>query len=196
MGAVTVDQARIEARKLSGRVAAGADPRAEIVESARRDKAVLAVALDDYEKWISARKLAKVDTMMSALRRGLSHLLQKDLAELDRRTLVDAIERIEKAGKPGAARDFRKHLSAFLERQASIGVVTANALAGYRMATPTRDDRAEAEEAGRRWTKRRSLPSGRPLWQWAGRSAVSSGSALPLDCGAANWRCCVGLDRP
>jgi integrase len=106
-------------------------------------------ALDDYEQWTESRRLRKVDTMMSALRRGLSHLLQRDLAELDRVLLIDAIERIERSGRAGAARDFRKHLRTFLNRQLSLGVIAVDPLAGYRMPSATKDDVIEAEEHGK-----------------------------------------------
>ena len=67
---------------------------------------MVAVALDAYEKWTWARRLRKVghDDVV-ALRRGLGHLLQRDLQDLDRVALIDAIERIERSGRPGAARD-------------------------------------------------------------------------------------------
>jgi hypothetical protein len=90
--AVDVEKARREARALAGKVAERGDPRAEIREKKRRDRAVLAPALDDYEKWTESRRLRKVPTMMSALRRGLSHLMQRDLADLDRVMLIEAIE--------------------------------------------------------------------------------------------------------
>jgi integrase len=92
--------------------------------------------------------------MMSALRRGLGHLLKRDLVELDRRTLVDTIERIERDGRPGAARDFRKHLRAFLNRQLSVGNITIDPLAGYRMAAATKEDVLEAEEQGKALTEK------------------------------------------
>jgi integrase len=146
--AVDVEKARREARALAGKVAERGDPRAEIREKKRRERAVLAAALDDYEKWTESRRLRKVPTMMSALRRGLSHLMQRDLADLDRVTLIEAIERIERSGKIGAARDFRKHLRTFLNRQLSLGVVSVDPLAGHRMPAATKDDVIEAEEHG------------------------------------------------
>ena len=143
-----VRKAAEEARRLAGEVAAGRDPRGEIRETKRRERAVLRSALDDYEAWTASRRLRKVPTMMSALRRGLSHLLHRDLAELDRVALIDAIERIERSGKIGAARDFRKHLRTFLNRQLSLGVITIDPLAGYRLPAATKDDVIEAEEHG------------------------------------------------
>ena len=75
--------------------------------------------------------------------------MQRDLAELDRVVLIDAIERIERSGRAGAARDFRKHLRTFINRQLSLGVIAIDPLAGYRLPAPTKDDVIEAEEHGK-----------------------------------------------
>jgi integrase len=147
--AIGVKTATEEARRLAGEVASGRDPRAQIREARRRERAVVSVALDDYEAWIKGRGLRKVGAMMSSLRRGLEHLLRRDLAELDRTTLIDAIERIERTGRIGAARDFRKHLRSFLNRQLSLGAIAIDPLAGYRMPAATKDDILEAEERGK-----------------------------------------------
>jgi integrase len=147
--AISVKTATEEARRLAGEVASGRDPRAQIREAKRRERAVVSVALDEYEAWIAGRRLRKVQTMMSSLRRGLEHLLRRDLAELDRTTLIDAVERIERTGRIGAARDFRKHLRSFVNRQLSLGVIAVDPLAGYRMPAATKDDILEAEERGK-----------------------------------------------
>ena len=146
--AIDVRRAGEEAKRLAGEVAARRDPRADINEAKRRERALVAAALDAYEKWTVARRLRKVDTMMSSLRRGLGHLSQRDLKDLDRVALIDAIERIERSGRPGAARDFRKHLRTFINRQLSLGVISVDPLAGYRMPAATKDDVIEAEEHG------------------------------------------------
>jgi integrase len=165
--AVDVEKARREARTLAGKVAERGDPRAEIRKEKRRERAVVAAALDDYEKWGESRRLRKVPTMMSALRRGLSHFMQRDLADLDRVALVDAIERIERSGRPGAARDFRKHLRTFLNGQLSAGVISIDPLAGYRMPAATKDDVIKAEK------HRRSLSEDEIVVVW--RAATNIG---------------------
>jgi integrase len=151
--AVGVKTAIDEARRLAGEVASGRDPRAQIREAKRRKRAVVSMALDDYETWITGRRLRKVQTMMSSLRRGLEHLLRRDLVDLDRVTLIDAIERIERTGRIGAARDFRKHLRSFLNRQLSLGLIVVDPLAGYRMPVATKEDILEAEERGKALTE-------------------------------------------
>ena len=163
----TVDARRAteEARRL-GEVAAGRDPRADIRETRRRERAIVAAALDDYEKWTVGRRLRKVDTMISSLRRGLGHLSQRDLKNFDRVALIDAIERIERSGRPGAARDFRKHLRTFINRQLSLGVISVDPLAGYRLPALTKDDVLEAEEHGQ------SLNEDEIVAVWRGASAI------------------------
>jgi integrase len=165
--AIDVRKATDERKRLAGDVAAGGDPRADIREVKRRERAVVGAALDDYEQWTTSRRLRKVPTMMSALRRGLGHLMQRDLAELDRVILIDAIERIERSGKAGAARDFRKHLRTFLNRQLSLGVIAIDPLAGYRLPAPTKEDTLEAEEHGK------SLNESEILAVWRAAEAIS-----------------------
>ena len=151
--ALDLRKAAEEARRLAGEVAAGRDPRAEIRDAKRRERAIVVAALDDYEAWIKGRQLRATGQTMSALRRGLGHLLQRDLAQLDRVALVDAIERIERSGRIGAAREFRKHLRTFLNRQLSQGRIAIDPLAGYRMPAATKEDTLAAEEHGKALTE-------------------------------------------
>ena len=67
--------------------------------------------------------------------------------------LIDAIERIERSGRIGAARDFRKHLRTFLNRQLSLGRIAIDPLAGYRMPAATKEDTLAAEEHGKALTE-------------------------------------------
>ena len=122
-------------------------------EAKRRERAIVVAALDDYEAWIKGRQLRATGQTMSALRRGLGHLLQRDLAQLDRVALIDAIERIERSGRLGAAREFRKHLRTFLNRQLSQGRIAIDPLAGYRMPAATKEDTLAAEEHGKALTE-------------------------------------------
>jgi integrase len=144
-----VERARKEARAFAGKVAGGGDPRADMREAKRRCRAVVAALLDDYEQWIGSRHLQAAKPMMSLLRRGLSHFLQRDLKDLDRAALIDAIESIERSGRPGAAREFRKHLRTFFNRQLSLGVIAIDPLAGYRAPAATKRDTVAAEEHGK-----------------------------------------------
>ena len=66
--AIDVRKAAEEARRLAGEVAGGRDPRADIRETKRRERAAVVVALADYEAWATSRRLRKRPTAMSALR--------------------------------------------------------------------------------------------------------------------------------
>jgi integrase len=165
---VDVKKAAELAKVHTGKVAAGADPRADIREEKRRERAVIGKALEEYEEWLRHRRLRKVETMMSSLRRGLARWLQRDLADVTRRDFIGAIEGIERDGRPGAARDFRKFLRTFLSRQLSLGVITVDPLAGYRLPSATKDDAIEAEDHGK------ALNEGEILAVW--RAADGSGS--------------------
>jgi integrase len=147
--AVTCTKAIAEARTLAGKVAGGNDPRAEIREAKQRERVVLSSSLDDYEVWLTSRRLMRVAPMLSSLRRGLAHLLSYDIKNLDRTTLIDAIERIERSGRPGAAREFRQRLRSFVNRQLSLGAIIVDPLAGYRAPAASKQDTLEAEANGR-----------------------------------------------
>jgi integrase len=174
--AIDVRNAAAEARRLGGEVAAGRDPRADIREAKRRERAIVALALDDYGQWVEGRQLRAAKLMMSLLRRGLSHLLQRDLKDLDRVVLIDAVERIERSGRVGAARDFRKHLRTFLNRQLSLGVIAIDPLAGYRMPATTKNDVIEAEEHGKALDEEEIVA----LWRAASAIGGSFGALVKL----------------
>jgi integrase len=147
--AVTCMKAIAEARTLAGKVASGNDPRAEIREAKQRERTILAAALDDYEVWLTSRRLMRVPPMLSSLRRGLVHLLSHEIKNLDRTTLIDAIERIERSGRPGAAREFRQRLRSFVNRQLALGAIAIDPLPGYRAPAASKQDALEAEANGR-----------------------------------------------
>ena len=195
--AIDLRHAAEEAKRLAGDVAARRDPRADINEAKRRKRAIVVTALDDYEAWVKGRQLLATGQMMSALRRGLSHLLQRDLAQLDRVALIDAIERIERSGRPGAAREFRKHLRTFLNRQLSQGRIAIDPLAGYRMPAATKEDTLAAEEHGKALTEAEIAA----LWRAA--SSIGGPFGGPGEDGPRHGppagragRHALGLDRP
>jgi integrase len=162
---LSVDKAKAAADVHRGKVALGADPAAELREAKRKAKAVVSVALDSYEQHIQSRGLLKAKTMMSSLRRGLGHLMKRDLAELDRKTLVDALGRIETAG---ARADFRKHMTVFFNWLTTCGLTQSNVMAGYRMPAATKADKVAAEEKLRVLTE----PEVRDVWNAAGQLGV------------------------
>ena len=150
---VDIATARRLAAEIKGKVAGGIDPVAERKEKMRQEKTRLPVALADYEAWLRSRRLTKVDDTLSALRRGFRPLERRTLEEIDRPAIVAAIEKIERAGLPGAAADFRKLAATFFNRQVSLGVIKFSPLTGYRRPKPPRDEVAEAELAGRALTE-------------------------------------------
>ena len=149
---ICVKDAMNEAKRLAGAVASGGDPRADAREEKRAERAIISKSLDEYEAWCARRGLAKVDTMLSSLRRGLKPWMDRDLKDIDRRTFIDAIEGIEREGKLGAARDFRKFLRTYLNRQLSLGVIVADPLAGYRQPAASKADKIAVEEHGKALT--------------------------------------------
>ena len=112
---VSVEAARKAAQAQAGAVANGRDPAAERREERRRERATLRVALDDYERSLTQRRLVNVRPTMSALRRGLSGLLTSDVRTLTRANYVAAVAVVERDGRVGAAGDLRKHCRTFAE---------------------------------------------------------------------------------
>ena len=137
-----------EARRLGGEVASGKDPRAEIKAARLKLRTILSASIDDYEQWLTSRRITRVNETTSSLRRGLSHLLHRDINEIERRAWIDAIERLQRNGLPGAAGALRRRMNAFFNRQLSLGTIPANPLAGYSAAASSKADAVEAEEHG------------------------------------------------
>ncbi|MCG2644288.1 MULTISPECIES: tyrosine-type recombinase/integrase [Bradyrhizobium] len=146
---VSVDDARRAARFHAGTVAGGRDPAADRREQRRREKSTLRLALDDFERSLTQRRLVNVKTTMSSLRRGLTALLGRDVKSLTRSDYVDAVHSIEKSGRWGAAQDLRKHTRTFAEWCVGRGLADHNVLAGLRRPRKTRAERLKAEEKGR-----------------------------------------------
>ncbi|MEI7608733.1 MAG: integrase arm-type DNA-binding domain-containing protein [Rhodospirillaceae bacterium] len=147
--AVSVADARRAAKAKMGEVARGNDPAGEKREQRRKEKATLAVALDDYEGALKARKVVRIKEGMSVLRRGLKGLENRDLGELELRDALAPIEKLEAAGMTGAAYDLRKHLRSLLAWAQSSGRVKYNVLAGVRRQRTTRAQQIEKDTLGK-----------------------------------------------
>jgi integrase len=160
VAALGLAEARTAAGVHLGAVARGEDPAERKREVRRRERAIVSAALDRYGQEIESRKLAKADQIMSTLRRGLAADLRRDLAELDRATLVERIEAVARNYGAGAGAYFRARLSTFCSWAAEKGLVTANPLAGWR-----RQRRSRAERLDR---------TGRALEDWELRAAWSA----------------------
>ena len=146
--AVSCAAAIAEARRLGGEVASGKDPRAVIKAARLKLRTILSASIDDYEQWLTSRRITRVSETISSLRRGLAHLLHRDINDVERRAWIDAIERLQRNGLPGAAGALRRRMNAFFNRQLSLGTIPANPLAGYSAAASSKADAVEAEEHG------------------------------------------------
>ncbi|MGY4414896.1 hypothetical protein ACVWW4_006632 [Bradyrhizobium sp. LB7.1] len=115
--------ARRAATVVAGEVVIGIDPN-EVKREAKRQAlaerqcttlATLIVEDGPYEMSLTGRQVVNWKPAMSALRRGLKDHFDLAIAELTRRQIMAAVDRIGKTGKRGAAKDLRKHTHTFLE---------------------------------------------------------------------------------
>jgi integrase len=113
---------------------------------------------------------------MSALRRGLKDHFDLAIAELTRRQIMAAVDKIAKTGKRGAAKDLRKHVHTFLEWCVGEGYVEHNVLAGYRAPKETR-----AQRVGRR-TKGRALTDDEIIKVWHASAKLGAFGLLTRMC--------------
>lgn len=146
----SVKEARRLAREALGRVAAGADPAAERAEAKRRETSSVSDLLGRYDEYLKRRGHVCPQLIMSALRRRLKPHMSRDVAEIKGYEYAEIIERLEKAGLPGAAKGFRSHCSTFLNWCAfDARAIDANPLAGFRRGRNTRQEKVKRETYGR-----------------------------------------------
>jgi integrase len=160
-------EARFKAKKLAGQVADGIDPATQRQEAKRRDSSTLRTLLatdGEYQRDLEDRGIVNRKVVMSGLNRGLHRLLSKDLADLTRRDLINAINAIKK-DKPGAAADLRKFANQFCEWCANSGRIPVNPLAGWRNPKRSRAERLAAAANGGRALSDDEI---RRVWQAAG----------------------------
>jgi integrase len=143
-----------EARKLAltalGRVHAGADPAAERAEQKRRLKSRVSDLLERYEAELERRGYVNRKTVISGLRARLAPHRNRDIREVTGADLAAIIEALEKAGKSGAAEDFRSRCRAFLTWCVTKAkVIEASPLAGFRRERATRAHRVAKAQHGR-----------------------------------------------
>jgi hypothetical protein len=151
--------ARKAATIAAGEVVKGVDPndakrearRQQTAEKQRTTLATLIIEDGPYETSLTGRQVVNWKPAMSALRRGLKDHFDLAIAEMTRRQIMAAVDKIAKTGKRGAAKDLRKHMHTLLEWCVGEGYVEHNVLAGYRAPKETR-----AQRIGRR-TKGRAL---------------------------------------
>jgi integrase len=146
VGQIDIPTARRRARDMLGSVAAGIDPAAEREREHQRRAATLAVALEAYGDALKARRVVNAAWYLSALRRHLAEPLgpAATLEDLGRAQLVGLVERLEAAGKPGAAQELRQRMTAFFGWCVDTGRLAASPLAGLRRPRQTRAQRLES----------------------------------------------------
>ena len=147
--ALTIDAARAAAKAMVGEIALRKDPAVELRSERNREQRQVSRALDDYERSLRRRKIVNVKAVMSTLRRGLARFAAREIDTLTRKDLINQIEALENAGKPGAATDLRSHARAWLEWAVSSGFVQFNVLAGLRRARSSRAERLDGKSKGK-----------------------------------------------
>jgi integrase len=149
----TVQHARRAAQAILGRVASGADPAAERAEDKRKAKARLSDVLDAYDRDLQRRRYVNRKVVMAGLKARLAGHLHQDINDVSGADLAGIIEKLEDAGRAGAAQDFRSRARAFFAFAVTKAkVAAANPLAGYRREQATRADKVAKAEHGRALT--------------------------------------------
>jgi integrase len=162
--ALALDAARAAAQTIVGEIALKKDPAKDLHEERNRERRGVSRTLDDYEHTLQRRKIVNLKAVMSTLRRGLAPFTAREIGALTRKDLVELIERLEDAGKPGAAMDLRSHSRAWLEWAVSRGLVQFNVLAGLRRARSSRAERLGEENKGKALSDEQIIA----LWDAAG----------------------------
>jgi integrase len=165
---LTLDAARAAAKAMVGEIALRKDPAVELRSERNREQRRVPGALDDYERSLRRRKIVNEKAVMSTLRRGLARFATREISALTRKDLIEQIEALENAGKPGAATDLRSHARAWLEWAVSGGFVQFNVLAGLRRARSSRAERLDGKSKG----KALSDPEIVALWNGVGMIGV------------------------
>jgi integrase len=147
--ALGLKAATAAAKRHAGEIALGRDPAAERRVERTRERRIVSRALDEFELTIKRRKIVNAKTIISTLRRGLAPHTNREIDALERADLVDRIEALEAAGKPGAATDLRRHTHRLLEWCLSKGLVKHNVLAGLRRQRLSRAERLESADKAR-----------------------------------------------
>lgn len=146
----TASDARNLARATLGKIAHGGDPLAERKAAREADKAKLSDLIDRYEADLQRRKYVGAELHCRNLRTKMAHLLARDIRGITGAEFARVIEKLEAAGKPGAARDYRARCRAFLTWcVAKAQAIPTNPLAGHRKERATRADRVAKAEHGR-----------------------------------------------
>lgn len=148
--AMKVAEARSLARIELGKVASGLDPQAERAKKRARETFILSALLDRYEADLERRRYVNRKVVLAGLRGKMRSLLTRDVREITSIDVASILERLEKAGQPGAAQDLRSRARAFFTWcMTKPRVLSANPFSGIRKQRSTRADRIAADKSGR-----------------------------------------------
>jgi|GEM_PF-2038213 len=186
---VTEKDARKEARIRIGEITGGKDPagmRREQKQVERQSiESLIGLAQDKakpkdddqlrtlapYEAHLIRRQKAKYRWSLSAVRRGLAKHMKLDIRNLTRSMVLDEMNRLTDAGKPGAASYFRKEVGTFLNWVANDYKLAGfkNPMDGYKRARATRAERLHSEEKDGRALSPDEI---RKVWHAAGKAGA------------------------
>jgi integrase len=154
--AITLADARLAARRIVGKVAAGKDPAAErkvAALEARRDALTLDGLIEQWAKIHLAGKRGNYSTAaVSALRRSFARRLGAPAANLDRAAVVRVLDDLAKAGRDAMAGATDRYGSALYGWAIRRGTLSVNPFQGVPIAPVVRRDRVlSADEIRRIW---------------------------------------------
>jgi integrase len=129
--------------------------------AAKAKSAALGVLLEEdgpFEKHLKATGYVNWQSVVSSLRRHLlpAHKLA-NVRDITRSDIVEAMDALDEAGKPGASDDLRKFAYKLLEWTASKGYCGSNVMAGYRKSKKTRAEKLALLGNTKRKSKKRAL---------------------------------------
>ncbi|UZF93010.1 tyrosine-type recombinase/integrase [Bosea sp. NBC_00550] len=170
---LALDTARAAAQVHMGAVVLGKDPAIDLRQERNREKRIVSACVAEFSAFMTRRRLVNAKTITSTLSRGLVPLAAREIAEITRADIVALVEKLEVAGKPGAAQDLRRHTGALLEWSVSKGYREFNPMAGLRRPRTSRADRLDN---GRRLG--RALSDGEVKAVWGTTAAASPFNGL------------------
>jgi integrase len=155
--AIALADARLAARRIAGKVAAGKDPAAErkaVALEARRDALTLDGLIEQWAKLHLAGKRANYSTAaVSALRRSFARRLETPAADLDRAAVVRVLDDLAKADREAMAGATARYGSALYGWAIRRGTLLTNPFQRVPIAPVVRRDRVlSADEIRRIWT--------------------------------------------
>lgn len=139
-------EARALARVMLGKVAAGHDPAADLK---RKQISGLGALLDRYKTDLERRGYVNRETVVRGLETRLAPFLSRDAKAVSGAELWAIVEKLQRAGKAGAAEDFRSRARAFFSWAVKAKAVDVHPLLGLRKERATRADRIAKQERGR-----------------------------------------------